>query len=126
MSTLYTLKDVAEFCYLNKKRRAFYHHCFNDVAKKVVDFDNRCGLTIVEDFLGICGVCLYQPKYNARIIYVHEIVCVRNGFKTLILKYAQDFPSFRVQGNRLKGFSREPQEITYNKKDLLWVVARQV
>ena len=100
MSLTYTLKDVADFCYANRRRKAFKNWSYDEVACEVVLFAQKDRLLHVYDNQGICGVCLYSLRFVSRVIFIHHIVAVRSGFKTMCKHAVETHPGFQIQGQR--------------------------
>lgn len=110
---LYTLKDLVDFCYKNKRHKGFREHTYERVAEQIVWAAKHNKLNLVEDQHGICGVIIATIYPARKIIYVHHIVAVRAGFKLLIKVAAMKYPDYEITG------LRNSKLVTFNKR-ILW------
>lgn len=114
---LFTLNDIARFCYDNQKSRnkdgKIIKRSFDEWARIVVGVTEVGKLHSVESEDELVGVCIATIRPYSKVVYVHEIICVKNGFKTFIKEAFRRYPDFRIAGLRNK------QQKTYTK-DNLW------
>lgn len=104
----FRLSDVVDFCYANRKRRGFKDWSWTEIAGEIVYYDKHNQLHIVSDDQGICGVICISVA--ARQIFIHQIVCVRQGFPTLVAEWQKRYPDYTLAGLRdgkLKTYTRK-------------------
>lgn len=117
---LFTLKDIVDFCYANKRKRAFKNHDYNDVARKIIWADEKHFLHYIEsaDHASITGVVIAEVHHAARTIFIHEIVGLRGAMAELAAEAFRRYPNFKIQGQR-NGITK-----TFTKENL-WVAQDQ-
>ena len=115
---LSTLNDIYEFCWKHKKRRAFKDMSRTEVQQAIVIAQRENKLYQVKNDKGIIGVCIASIRYATKHIFVHEIICKENAFKSFIQELYRKYPSYTVKGNR----DKKPR--TYTRKNL-WVAMDQ-
>ncbi len=116
---LYTLFDVAVFCYENKGK-AFKGGDFKAVASEVVCAAKENKLYLVHDAGGkLIGACIATIRYVSKTIYVHQIVCKDSAFRTFIAQAREKYPEFSVAGKR-----KNKQVKTFKLRHL-WVTSRK-
>jgi hypothetical protein len=106
---LYTLKEVAEFCYANKRQQAFRGCTFEQVARDVIRADRDNKLHIAADDIGLCGVVIATEQPATKRVYINQIVTVRRGFRILVEEAFKRFPDYSIAGIRystLKVFTK--------------------
>lgn len=96
----YTLKDVVDFCYANKRSRAFKQCGYEEIAAAVINADLANKLVIAEDNLGICGCAIITERPASRSVYVHQIVARRGGFVSLVNHALTKWPGYSISGYR--------------------------
>ncbi len=101
---LFTLEDCSKFCYVHQLRwqhGVFRYKSTNEWDAIIVDAAKRNKLYIVENpKKELIGICIATEKFIAKVIYVHEIVCIENAFKTFVRELHARFPGYKVQGTR--------------------------
>lgn len=97
-ATRFTLKEVVDFCVAHKKEKGFQEHNEDQIAHVIIEANKTNVLYIVADDIGLCGVCV--ARIDGPTLYVHEIICTRNGFKTLIEEATKRFPGLEIRGER--------------------------
>lgn len=105
----YTLKDVVDFCWNNKKHKGFKDHGYEHVADRVLWAADNGKLLIIEDNHGLCGICIFTryPDW----IYIHHIVATREGFRNIAADLAERFGRIPIKG------LRSSKLVTYHFKD---------
>lgn len=109
----YTLKDIADFCYSNRRKKGFKGFTYQEVCEVVVWAADNEKLAYIHDDKDILGVCIYSIV--VKTIYIHHIVCIRNGFKLLINHAKNLYPGFAISG------LRNGKVVTFNKS-YLWAI----
>lgn len=110
--SLFTLKDVADFCYENKRHKGFKNYGRRLVEQQIIEACDNNRLYIAADDIGICGVVIVSRQYAQKRLYIHHIVCVRHGFRTLMDEAFRQFPDFTIAG------LRNSKLVTFNKRNL--------
>ena len=106
----FTLEDVAQFCWENKKRRGFKGFSFEEVCKVIIIAAQKDMLKLVQDEHGICGVAVLRANDNK--VFVDFLIAVRGGFKTFVDYYKKNFSGFLLQGER------DGKVVTFNTRIL--------
>jgi len=115
---LFTLKDVADFAYKYRRRKAFKECTYAAVGNLIIEAANENNLHIVECDGRLVGVCIMSAHYATKHLFVHNIVCVENGFRTFINEAYKRFPDYQIKGER------NGKIVTFNKHNL-WVDQEQ-
>ena len=100
MSTIYTLRDLVDYCYNNRNTRAYRNHTYEEIARDIVSKNLYNGVVYVEDSQGICGVCVFSVFHDLKQVYIHQIIAQRAGFRTLIHEARRRYPGYKIQGKR--------------------------
>lgn len=111
----FTLRDVADFCLANRKSKAFPGFTEFEVFNEIILAANNGTLHIAADEIGLCGVIIAHVDTT---IYVNHIVCIRNGLSILLDEAFKRYPNLQITG------SRNNTTKTFNKRNLLWAIAR--
>lgn len=96
-ATRFTLNEIVWFC-LQNGRKAFGNDDTEQIMRAILRADAENKLYVVSDDKGICGVgaaTIYDD-----VIYVHFLVCQRNGFKTFLDFAHKRFPGREIRGER--------------------------
>lgn len=115
---LYTVKDLVDFCWRNKKRNGFKKHTWEEIARHLIWAVENNKLHTMEDNTGICGVVVATFKEFSKAIYIHHIVAVHRGFEAFIQFAFERYPEYAIQG------MRHGKLITFNKKHL-WAIVHK-
>ena len=94
----FTLQEVVDFCWTNKKVRAFKGFSYHQVCKIIIFAANRDMLKLVQDDQGLCGVAVFYVKNDE--VFVDFLVAVRGGFRTLVAYYKEHFHGKKIKGER--------------------------
>lgn len=119
---IYTLKDVADFCYVNKGRRAFVKHSLYGVQMRVIEAYDANTLHLVESPTELLGVCIGKPHHAKKVVHIEEIVCKGTAFRTFVKEVFARYPGYLVTGYRQKTKQRELKTFTERN---LWAAALQ-
>lgn len=98
MPTRFTLNDVVDFCWANKRKRAFKGYTYEEVCRIVIYAANNGLLKTVEDDQGICGAAIF--KAADKKVFVDFLVAVRGGFATFVDYYKREFPDHKLAAYR--------------------------
>lgn len=116
---LYTLRDLVDFAWENKKKHGFKGFNYEDIASEIHQAVLKNKLHYVADECGICGLAIATPYYASKRLYIHHIVATRSGLWTLLHYAKNKFPGFSLEGKRGKKI------VTFNQR-LLWATVLQV
>lgn len=114
----FTLNDVVDFCYENKRHRGFSKFAKDEIAAHIIWANDNGKLSIVADSKGLCGVCTYSDYPASKSLYIHHIVTTRTGFPTFIAAAKHQFPDYTIKG------LRSGKLITFNTRHL-WAIVLQ-
>lgn len=114
----YTLEQVVDFCWTNKKRRAFKDMDYEKVARIILHASKTDKLRLVEDEQGLCGVMVFRVFDDS--IFVDFLVTVRLGFFTFVKYYQDNYPGFNLYGER------DGKRVKFNTKILCQHLARTI
>lgn len=114
----YTLKDVTNFCYKNKRVKGFRAFEWDEVGETILWAADNGKLCFVVDGKGICGVVVFTVIKDFKRLYIHHIVAVRKGFRMLIDVAFRHFKDYSIVG------MRNGKLITFNKRHLWATLAK--
>lgn len=115
----YTLKQLTDFCYEHKRSKGFKRFAWEEIGKTIVWANDYKKLAVAEDDQGLCGVCIFSTIPKANRIYIHHIVAVREGFRTLVEAAERLYPDYNITG------LRNSKLVIFNKR-LLWATTHQI
>lgn len=112
-----TLEQVAVFCYTNQRRYDksgdIMVRDLKEWARLVVQASRRNQLFVVDSpSKTLIGVCIATERPASKTIWVHDIVCKGNAFKTFIKEAFKRFPDYKITGKRGQKIT------TYTRKNL--------
>lgn len=96
-NTQYKLSEVADFCYANQNDLGYK---LEDWQRMIVAAANNKTLYVAANDNTIIGASIAEKLYDQKMMYVYEIVCIKDGFWSFVQAVEEDHPDWGFIGMR--------------------------
>ena len=103
----YNILELIQFCLRHRKNKVFKGWTPQQIGWGIERALNHKGfaMAIGEDG-NLAGICLSTPDHEARVLHVHDVLCIRRGaLPAMLLKCKEWFPGYTIAAQR-KGCNR--------------------
>ena len=98
----YTILELIQFCLRHRRNKVFKGWTPQQIGWGIERAINHKGfaMAIGEDG-NLAGVCLSTPDHAAKVLHVHDVLCVRRGaLSAMLIKCREWYPGYQITARR--------------------------